>query len=68
MKGVTFDKDREQWRADIRVNYKSYNLGRFKTKREAEEKRFKINNRLEIMKENYIKDIDQWIKLERTNG
>lgn len=34
-KGVSWDKEREKWRADIRINGKGVNLGRFNTKEGA---------------------------------
>ena len=47
-RGVTWDKSRQLWLSQIMVNYKTTNLGRFKTKEEAIEARLNAEKDLNI--------------------
>lgn len=46
--GVSFDKERKRWLAEIKIMYKHIHLGRFKTKKEA------IKARKEAEKKYYV--------------
>ncbi len=54
VKGVVFDRDRKKWRAEITINYKNINLGRYDDKEDA----VRIRDFAEFVRNKLEKQVD----------